>query len=199
MLKKLFASLVGALLAATLLATPVSADEPANVVDAVIDASGGPGDFDRNGRDFDILREAALAVTAPDGTPVATILATTGDITVWAPRDFAFFRLAKDLGYRGGYDEAAFGTFLLTNVPNDALFQVLAYHVTPGSLNVFEVFAQSSYPTLQGETIERFLWFLVDEDTDDRDARVAFPLNIETENDSIIHTVDRVLRPFDLP
>ncbi|HUW02730.1 MAG TPA: fasciclin domain-containing protein [Acidimicrobiales bacterium] len=203
MLKKLIAGGVTALLALTLAAPTASADsrnrsKPANVVDALVAKSSANGP-DRNVYDFDLLIAAASNVTAPDGTLVATILAETGDLTVWAPRDYAFFLLARELGYQGGYDEGAVGEFLLTNVDNATLFTVLAYHVTPESLNVFEVFRQRTYPTLAGQDLTRRFLSLQDADDSDRDPRLTLPLNIETANDSVIHTLDRVLRPIDLP
>ncbi len=205
MLKKLLAAALTALLAITLAAPTASADsrsksKPANVVDALIERSSANGP-DRNRFDYDLLIAAASNVVVPDtdGTTVAALLQNTGDITVWAPRDAAFVRLAKDLGYSGRYDEAAVGEFLLTNVDNDTLFTVLAYHVTPGSLNVFEVFRQRTYPTLQGQELTRNFISLEDADPNDRDPRLTFPFNLEASNDSVIHTLDRVLRPIDLP
>merc|ERR1711976_1101774 len=66
----------------------------------------------------------------------------------FAPRDKAFFRLARDLGYpgQGNYDEEAIWNFIvgaLTDLgggdPIPVLTNILLYHVSPGTTNSEDV------------------------------------------------------------
>ncbi len=54
------------------------------------------GEFDRNWFDYDILLNAVLTAGLEGALsdPIA-------ELTVFGPNDFAFFRLARDLGFRG--------------------------------------------------------------------------------------------------
>ncbi|MFK8025874.1 MAG: hypothetical protein AB8G26_18105, partial [Ilumatobacter sp.] len=83
-------------------ASSVGASDDANVVDIVLSVSGSDG-FDRNQRDYDMLREALVA------TGLAGAVAASDDITVFAPNDRAFIRLAQDLGYDGRDEAGALG------------------------------------------------------------------------------------------
>ena len=186
-----------------LLAAPASArwnrEKPANVVNALVERSGTPAEFDRNGRDYDVLVFAALNITVP-GQPdvtVADFLSGSDDITVWAPNDRAFVRTARALGY-DSWDEAGVPGFLLGAFDNDTIFSILAYHVTPGEFGVLDVLRNRSFDTLNGETITRRFLTLQDKEPDLRNPRLVWPLNIQTDNDSVIHTINRVLIPVDL-
>lgn len=196
-MKKLVVAALAALLALSVTAPTASArSSDADVVDALVRISSADGP-DTNPFDYDLLIAAAGAVTVPEaGITVAEFLRQNPDITLWAPRDRAFVLLARDLGYQGR-DEAGAGAFLL-ELDNATLFSVLAYHVTPEGLNAFEVLGQRTFDTVQGQTITRTFLSLQDQDPDDRDPRLAFPLNIQTGDGSVIHTINRVLRPIDL-
>jgi uncharacterized surface protein with fasciclin (FAS1) repeats len=89
--------------------------------------------FDGNGRDFDILTQAALAVLAakPD-SPVKVLTDGTVRLTAFAPNDAAFKNLASALT----------GTDILRERPAfkavaglgiDTVERVLLYHVVPGA------------------------------------------------------------------
>lgn len=166
-----------------------------NIVDVVIDVSGASG-TDRNGRDYDLLREALVA------TGLAEAVATTDDITVFAPNDRAFNRLARDLGYRG-WDEQGTLEFLIdfTGFQSAAepglLADVLLYHVLPEEQTRRQLNRGPAVPTLLGPEIEVKHNFVIDADPNDRDAYISFPRNVRADN-GIIHTVNRVLRPLDL-
>ena len=86
-----------------LLANPLHAGG-GTITDIVLESG---GDFDEDRRDYDILLNAV--VTADLAEALAD---PNAELTVFAPNDRAFVQLAKDLGYKGGYDEAAAWTFL---------------------------------------------------------------------------------------
>ena len=195
-MKKLTVGLVAVAMMAGM-ALPAAAQEPeANVVDVVLDVSGTEG-FDSNKYDYDLLREALLA------TDLAGAVATTDDITVFAPTDQAFMRLAKDLGFSGNDEAGAFGyiaglTGFVSAADPGLLDDVLLYHVSPGAKDVRELRRTNPINTLQGGTLD-VVWGnrVIDADTNDRDAYIVRPRNLEASN-GIIQTVNRVLRPIDL-
>lgn len=86
---------LGGLLAASLLFATAPAVAQDTIADKVVAASGGAsaGTFDANGNDYDILLTAlnTAGLTAAVADPNASL-------TVFAPRDAAFLRLARDLG-----------------------------------------------------------------------------------------------------
>ncbi|MEM7287770.1 MAG: fasciclin domain-containing protein [Actinomycetota bacterium] len=198
-MRKPLAAFVAAATLATAPAIPAIADDepesPGNIVEIVIDVSGDAG-FDKRGRDYDILREALIA------TDLAGAVATTQDITVFAPKDRAFIRLARDLGYHG-HDEAGAFAFIAeaTGFKSAAepglLAQVLLYHVAPGLIFSGDL-ADGPVTTLQGGTFTPKGNRLIDNDLNSRDPRVKKPFDLVASN-GVIHTINRVLRPIDLP
>ncbi len=199
-MKKFALALLASIVALGLLAPTASAtrNRPATVVDSLVQVSGTAGP-DRTAWDFDLLIAAASAVKVPGTeTSVATFLTQQPSITVWAPNDAAFRRLAHELGCTTCGTEAATGAFLL-GLDQATLFTVLAYHVTPESLNVFQVLGRSTFDTLlPDQDLVRHGLRLQDADTNDRDASITLPLNLVSGN-GIVHAVNEVLRPIDLP
>ena len=202
-MKRTLAALTAGALGVALVPAAAGAQDDATntIVDVVIGASGPPGDFDSNSRDYDLLREALIAAGLVD------TVATTDDITVFAPTDYAFIKLAEDLGFEGGDEQAAFG-FIASKVigenedgsPDLSLLQeILAYHVAPDARSVFALRFAGDIPTLAGadKTVDVFFNRVRDLDPDNRDARLRRPRNLRADN-GIIHTIDRVLRPSDL-
>ncbi|MEE2971718.1 MAG: fasciclin domain-containing protein [Planctomycetota bacterium] len=196
--------LVPAIAVATglLAAAPSPAVADQGTITEIVLESG--GDFDSNRRDYDILLNAVVtaglaeALDDPDA-----------ELTVFAPNDRAFVKLAKDLGYEGGYDEEAAWVFLvdaLTGLgggdPIPVLTDILLYHVTAGDVRPVDLILATIFgariETLLGETIRPFFVFLIDNDPDLRNPRVVRPLDVEASNGRI-HTVTRVLVPIDLP
>ena len=143
-------------------------------------------------------RDLADALADPDA-----------ELTVFAPNDAAFVRLAKDLGYEGGYNETEAWKYLVAALaglgdgdPVPVLTDILLYHVVAGDVRPVDLILSTIFgrdiTTLLGATIRPFFIFLIDNEPGIRDARVTFPLDIEASNGRI-HTVNRVLIPVDLP
>lgn len=195
--------LTGLLAAVTLSAPglPAPAPAPRPTIAAIVAQSGGV--FDENRNDFDMLLTAVQAAGL-----VGVLDDPTIDVTVFAPTDRAFIRLARDLGFSGN-DEAGAWQFLvgaLTTLgdgdPIGPLTQILTYHVAPESLSLGEVVIYGIFgvpiPTLQGGELEWTFRGFIDAEPDLRNPQVTFPLNIRASN-GIIHAIDGVLLPIDLP
>lgn len=199
MRKKLTASLLAsAAIGGAVVAAPLasgSGDARPNVAEIVVGASGASG-FDDNAYDYDLLREALVA------TDLVDAVATTDDITVFAPRDQAFVRLANDLGYHGR-DEAGVFAFLAgaTGYQSAAdpglLDDVLLYHVSPGAKTERQLRMGRNQTLLQGASFVMKGTAIIDYDRNDRNARVTPPKNVRASN-GIVHTVNEVMRPLDL-
>jgi len=163
----------------------------------LVAASG--GEFDKKWYDYDLLLNAVQTAGLVDALNDPSV-----SWTLFAPNDLAFIRLARDLGY-GGIDEAGAWGFLvdaLTQLgggnPIPVLTQVLLYHVSPSALSPLQVIFSLSLPTLQGGTIEPWLFTLRDKEPDLRDPTLSLPINQKAVN-GVLHTINRVLIPLDLP
>lgn len=191
-MKKAVVSILVAVLAAAGLVSPSAAqDEPANVVEAVIGASGDPGTFDKDRLDFDILREAVIALDLVDA------LVAADGITVFGPRDSAFRTLARELGCSHCNERRTF-EFIANNVPADVLTSVLLYHVSPRQLTIANVKGRKFVPTLLGVPIRkhRNVVTLPDYEPDLRNA-IMTGVQVQTGNGNII-ALNRVMLPADL-
>ena len=147
-----------------------------------------------------ILAAAVIYVDneLPGTNLVAALADTSTDITVFAPTNAAFGQLAADLGFTGDTnDPAAVTSFLVTNVPATTLRDVILYHVVPDELNSSKVAAATDIPTALGPTIGVNLPALVDKEPDLRDPELV-TVDIPAAN-GIVHLIDRVLLPIDLP
>jgi uncharacterized surface protein with fasciclin (FAS1) repeats len=174
------------------------------IADFVLDRSG--EGFDSNSRDYDILITAV--VTADLVGPLAD---PDADLTLWAPNDGAFGKLADDLGYEGDRsDEEAVWLFLvdaLTDLgggdPIPVLTNVLLYHVAPERVSAIDFilrsfFRQDIETLLTDATFTPRFFRLEDNDPDISDPYLWFPLNVYTGN-GYVHTINRVLIPIDIP
>jgi len=158
------------------------------------------GDFDNNSHDYDLLLNAVLtaglegALADPDA-----------NLTVLAPNDRAFIRLAKDLGYTGNDEAGAFDAIVaaLTTLGNGdpipVLTNVLLYHVVPERLSLRDLIYASSISTLLTDaTITPDRLRLIDNEPDVKNPRYVYPVNVRASN-GIIQTINRVLIPLDIP
>jgi len=151
-------------------------------------------------RSFDIL-VAALGFV-DESLPGTNLLKTLSDphanLTVFAPTDAAFGQLALDAGFTGNpHDEGAVTTFL-TGLGPETLRDVILYHVSPGAKSLAEIGTAGTVDTaLAGATITPNGTMLVDNDPDLADPTIVTP-DLPASN-GIIHVIDRVLLPIDLP
>jgi uncharacterized surface protein with fasciclin (FAS1) repeats len=166
--------------------------------------------FDRNGRDFDILTAAVLAVLkAKPASPVAVLTDGKTALTAFVPTDTAFEKLVADLqGTRKLPGEQAAFT-AVAGLGIDTVEAVLLYHVVPGATIDRRAALKSDgakLATAAGATVTVDVtgcWFarqvrLIDADRSDRDPRVV-QFDINRGNRQIAHAIDAVLRPSDLP
>ena len=199
MLSLRLAPLVIALVSFALI--PAASADNGTITEIVLESG---GEFDSNRRDYDILLNAVVTADLADALDDPD-----AELTVFAPNDAAFVRLAKDLGYQGGYDENEAWNFLVAALtglgdgdPIPVLTDILLYHVVAGDVRPVDLIISTIFgqdiTTLLGATIRPFFIFLIDNEPNLRNPRVAFPLDIEASNGRI-HTVNRVLIPVDLP
>ena len=183
------------------LAIPASATSGPTIAETAIAVSSLDG-FDNNTEDFDLLIQALITADLVDA-----VNDPNADLTVFAPTDQAFVRLARDLGFTApGYDEAAAFAFIVEQLtvlgngdPIPVLTDVLLYHVSPGSTfygslrgNVTEV------PTLLGTSLTSEGRTLVDAAPAIENPRIKNTLTDITTSNGVIHGINRVLLPVAL-
>ncbi len=182
--------------------SPLDSDPTPGTIGALVAQSGGA--FDDNTGDFDVLLVALDTAGLVDD--VSTLRT---HLTVFAPSDAAFIQTARDLGFTGN-DEAGAWSFLVgafTTLgggdPIPVLTNVLLYHVSGRAIDANDVArlarTNGSIATLlEGARIRPARnGALRDNDPQITDARLV-QTNIRTRN-GIVHVVNRVLIPLDLP
>ena len=183
-MRKLLISLVsvGAVLA--VMAAPALADKKQRtIVEKVVKLSGESG-LDDNAGDFDILRDAVLAVGLDDK------LDGTRQLTVFAPADRAFLNLTGASTEREAFDAVA-----ALGLP--AVKNVLKYHVAPDRRTAAKVVAARRIPTLlKGESLTKRRGSTKLRDGTDRKVEIVAPDAARASN-GVIHVIDGVLLPFE--
>jgi uncharacterized surface protein with fasciclin (FAS1) repeats len=209
-LRRGLAGLLAATALAAAIAAPVSAADPETVVDVL--AADGQA-FDGNWSDYDIVERAALTVLeAKPGSAVGALADPNATLTVFAPTDRAFRQLVHDLtGVRPDTEARTFRKLVkavtaLVGPSNviDTIEAILLYHVVPGNVpsSVALGLDGTKVTTASGVSFRIIVDTsvrLADKDRNAPNAQLLLGrLDIPAGN-SVIHTVNRVLRPINLP
>ncbi|MCU0295791.1 MAG: fasciclin domain-containing protein [Candidatus Nanopelagicales bacterium] len=157
--------------------------------------------FDDNGRDFDILTAAVLAVLGENKeSSVGLLLDGEVTLTAFIPTDAAFKRTAGDLGITARNEKALTGK-LVTELGIDNIEFTLLYHVVPGLKINAKTAAQSDGVRLDmanGQTVKVNVTkdgiLLGDKARDITNPKVVVT-NINQGNKQIAHAINRVLLP----
>ncbi|MEM9411989.1 MAG: fasciclin domain-containing protein [Planctomycetota bacterium] len=159
------------------------------------------GAFDDKPTDYDILRRAVGTAGLVDA-----LQNREAKLTLFAPNDRAFTRLARDLGFEGVSDEQAVWRFLVQQLtllgegdPIGPLTNILLYHVAPTDIDIVDfINAQEVVTLFEGSTFEVSNFVrIVDKDPEIKNARLFSPLNVKYSNGTV-HGISRVLLPLDL-
>lgn len=204
---------IAGVLAATFLVTvaalPVAATQP-SVVD-VLAADG--QEFDHNWNDYDILERAVITVLdAKPGSDVAALADSSATLTVFAPTDRAFRNLVYSLtGSRPGSEAKTFNRLVkaVTSLVGpaktiDTIEAILLYHVVPGNVPSSTALGLDGAKVTTASGVKFRVRVntsvrLIDKDRNAPNARLILDrLDIPAGN-SVIHTINQVLRPINLP
>jgi uncharacterized surface protein with fasciclin (FAS1) repeats len=165
--------------------------------------------FDKNGKDFDIVTEAVLAVLGAKPDSAVSVL-TDGSValTAFVPNDNAFKILARDVtGKKIGTEKKAFTEIAALGI--DTVESFLLYHVVPGATITAKQALKANNAKLataaDGATVKvkvksmhgNKVIKLVDKDGDSRNPMVI-ATDLNKGNLQIAHGIDRVLRPINL-
>lgn len=168
-MRRLIAAFTAGALALGIIAGPALAKQPAKsptIVDVAI-AVNSDGPFAGS---FDTLIAAVLAADPA----VVTTLSSNGQYTVFAPTDAAFGDLGLDADNIG-------------SLPQDALTNILLYHVAKGERYAADVVTSSQIRMLNGD------FAMVDGAT--IDGANIIVTDVDAPKNGIIHVVDAVLMP----
>jgi uncharacterized surface protein with fasciclin (FAS1) repeats len=161
---------------------------------------------DKTGR-YDILIEAVLFADANSDVELVELLATTPDITLFAPTDYAFVKLARSLTgddsiRQSGAFEAIAGVLVEAGGGLEGavelLIDTLSYHVAPEIIKPWQLFFYPyKYEMLNGDELIAKGLRLIDE-ADNRSKVQLLRSNNKANNPALIHTINNVLIPSSL-
>lgn len=162
------------------------------------------GGFDKNGKDFDILTAAVLAVLAEKSdSPVSVLTDGSKAATAFVPNDRAFKILARQVsGKSVNTEKKAFSE--IADLGIDTVETFLLYHVVAGATvdaATAVTLDDQRVTTALGSTFKVNVLNsgirLKDKDRNSRNPRVI-ATDVNAGNMQIAHVIDRVLRPLDL-
>lgn len=189
-MRRLTTTILATALFVGVMAVPASASHssPApsqTITEIVVGASGDPGTYDGNGKDYDVLRDAVIALDLADAL-------NGGEWTVFAPNDAAFEALT-------GVDESQAVDWLVSNLGVPAVLDTVLYHVIAGDAKSrYEVFYKKFWRTktfemANGDDLE-VRWFRLIDGTGNKIRPVWKATDIKATN-GYIHTISEVLLP----
>jgi hypothetical protein len=159
-------------------------------------AKDGPDGFDHRWYDYDIFTELMFVFD------YETELLEDPDqpLTLLVPKDYAFFRLAKQFG-APPLDEREVTMWLFDNVGPGPIEDTLLVHIELSRVS-HQTMLRSDGREVGDAVVDvrsggRIK--LVDLDPDDRDAYVIAPEHGGPASNGYVHGIGRVLRPFDMP
>lgn len=159
--------------------------------------------FDKNGRDYDIVTEAVLAVLASKPqSPVSALTDGKVRLTAFVPQDRAFISLVTAVtGSKPASEQAAFET-IAGAFSIDVIEQILEYHVVPGATITAKKAVKANgakLKTAEGKTLKVIVKkgkvFLKDKTAVTKNARVV-QVDINKGNRQIAHGINQVLLPI---
>ena len=159
--------------------------------------------FDSNGKDYDIVTEAVLAVLASKPqSPVSALTDGKVRLTAFVPQDRAFINLVTAVtGSKPASEQAAFET-IAGAFSIDVIEQILEYHVVPGATITAKKAVKANgakLKTAEGKTLKVIVKkgkvFLKDKTAVTKNARVV-QVDINKGNRQIAHGINQVLLPI---
>ena len=161
---------------------------------------------EKTGR-YDILIEAVLFADTNSDVELVELLATTPDVTLFAPTDRAFVKLARNLtGDKTIREGEAFDAIagVLVDAGGDLegavelLLDTLSYHVAPQLIKPWQLFFHPyKYEMLNGDELVANGLKLTDE-AGNRSRVRLLRSNVKANNPALIHTINNVLIPSSL-
>ena len=182
-----------------------AAPKPTSLADVLLaDTKNGSPSFDKNGKDFDILTAAVLAVLkAKPKSPVSVLTKANVKLTAFIPTDAAFERTAKAALGITAKREARVANRLVAKLGVNGVEKVLLYHVVAGKRITAKMAAASDgahLTTALGQSfrvdVRKGGIFLVDKVPAVRNPKVVVTdINKAPQNVQIAHAINRVLLP----
>ena len=159
--------------------------------------------FDKNGKDFDIVTAAVLAVLkAKPESPVKVLTDGMTPVTAFIPTDRAFMNLVKSLtGKMPKSEQATFNA--VAGLGIDKVEQILQYHVIPGatimSPDALKANGAKLETALAGKvlkvSVKGTTITLTDYSKKPYAKVILSAVDINKDNAQVAHGIDKVLMP----